>query len=181
MEQVLSQIPEFLSPTNLRFLLESMGITLALTFFGCGLGFLLAFFVVYARQTPGHWALPLRAAAILFVEIFRRRLFAVPLGGGRHRDLRLVLVLRGSFFGRRLRRLSRRPQVGKIGPAVALRFGRARPHRLAPSVGLARRSRTRGLRARLFEVDLDRRSPEGKRSVAEHADQQDQCSHEERA
>jgi polar amino acid transport system permease protein len=79
MEQVLSQIPEFLSPANLRFLVEAMGVTIALTFFGCGLGFLLAFFVVFARQTPGHWALPLRAAAILFVEIFRRIPFLVTI------------------------------------------------------------------------------------------------------
>ena len=48
-------------PTS-RFLVEAMGITLALTFFGCVLGFLFAFFIVFARQTPGHWALPLRAA-----------------------------------------------------------------------------------------------------------------------
>lgn len=77
MEQVLSQIPEFLSPANIRFLAEAMGLTVTLTFFGCGLGFLLAFFVVFARQTPGHWALPLRAAAILFVEMFRRIPFLV--------------------------------------------------------------------------------------------------------
>ena len=79
MEQVLSQIPAFFSPANIGFLLESMGITLALTFFGCGLGFLFAFFIVYARQTPGHWALPLRAAAIFFVEIFRRIPFLVTI------------------------------------------------------------------------------------------------------
>ena len=77
MEQVLSQIPEFLSPANIRFLAEAMGLTVTLTFFGCGLGFLLAFFVVFARQTPGHWALPLRAAAILLVEMFRRIPFLV--------------------------------------------------------------------------------------------------------
>lgn len=77
MEQVLSQLPEFFSPNNIRFLIEAMGLTLALTIIGCGLGFLLAFFVVYVRQTPGYWALPLRAAAILFVEIMRRIPFLV--------------------------------------------------------------------------------------------------------
>jgi polar amino acid transport system permease protein len=77
MEQILSQIPEFLSPANIRFLAEAIGLTLALTFFGCTLGFLLAFFVVFVRQTPGHWAFPLRAAAILFVETFRRIPFLV--------------------------------------------------------------------------------------------------------
>ena len=73
-----------------------MGITLALTFFGCGLGFLFAFFIVYARQTPGHWALPLRAAAIFYVEIFRRIPFLVTIylvlfGLGRHRQERVAV------------------------------------------------------------------------------------------
>ena len=77
MEQVLGQLPEFFSATNIRLLIEAMGVTVALTFFGCGLGFLCAFFIVFARQTPGHWALPIRAAAILFVEIFRRVPFLV--------------------------------------------------------------------------------------------------------
>jgi polar amino acid transport system permease protein len=77
MEQILQQLPEFFSPTNVRILLQSMGVTLALTFFGCGLGFLFAFFIVFARQTPGHWALPLRAAAIFLVEMFRRIPFLV--------------------------------------------------------------------------------------------------------
>ena len=77
MEHVLTQIPAFFSPINIWLLIESMAVTIALTFFGCGLGFLFAFFIVFARQTPGHWALPLRAAAIFFVEIFRRIPFLV--------------------------------------------------------------------------------------------------------
>jgi polar amino acid transport system permease protein len=35
--------------------------TLAMTFVGCLIGFGLAFVLVYLRQTPGLWALPLRA------------------------------------------------------------------------------------------------------------------------
>ena len=77
MEQILHQLPEFFSPINIQMLIEAMGVTIALTFFGCGLGFLFAFFIVFARQTPGHWALPLRAAAIFYVEIFRRVPFLV--------------------------------------------------------------------------------------------------------
>ena len=77
MEQILHQMPEFFSPTNVRILAQSMGVTIAITFFGCSLGFLFAFFIVFARQTPSHWALPLRAAAIFFVEIFRRIPFLV--------------------------------------------------------------------------------------------------------
>ncbi|HWA48489.1 MAG TPA: amino acid ABC transporter permease [Dongiaceae bacterium] len=77
MEQILSQLPAFFSPINIWLLVESMLVTVALTFFGCGLGFLFAFFIVFARQTPGHWAVPLRAGAIIFVEIFRRIPFLV--------------------------------------------------------------------------------------------------------
>jgi polar amino acid transport system permease protein len=72
MEQILSQIPAFFSPINIWLLIQSMGVTLALTFFGGVLGFFFAFLIVFARQTPGPWAFPLRAAAILFVEMFRR-------------------------------------------------------------------------------------------------------------
>lgn len=79
MDHILSQIPAFFSPINIWLLVKAMGLTLALTFFGCGLGFLFAFFIVFARQTPGHWALPLRAAAIFFVEIFRRVPFLVTI------------------------------------------------------------------------------------------------------
>lgn len=71
------QLVRFFSLTNIGFLLQAMGMTLALTFIGCGVGFALAFFIVYARQTPGLWALPLRAAAIFYVETFRRIPFLV--------------------------------------------------------------------------------------------------------
>jgi polar amino acid transport system permease protein len=77
MDRVIAQLPEFFSLNNVLFLLQAMGMTLALTFVGCGLGFLFAFAVVYARQTPGVWALPLRAAAIFYVEAFRRIPFLV--------------------------------------------------------------------------------------------------------
>ena len=36
MDRVIEQLPRFLSPLNLWFLAEAMGMTLALTFFGCG-------------------------------------------------------------------------------------------------------------------------------------------------
>ena len=65
MDRVIEQLPRFLSPLNLWFLGQAMGMTLALTFFGCGLGFLLAFIVVYMRLSPGWWGLPWRILAIL--------------------------------------------------------------------------------------------------------------------
>ncbi|MDJ0950437.1 MAG: amino acid ABC transporter permease [Alphaproteobacteria bacterium] len=58
-------------------LLEAMGTTLAMTAIGCVLGFLIAFVIVFLRQTPGLWALPIRFLAICYVEVFRRIPFLV--------------------------------------------------------------------------------------------------------
>jgi polar amino acid transport system permease protein len=77
MGSILEQIPAFFSPANMILLAEAVGVTVALTFFGCALGFTFAFLLVVARQTPGRWAIPLRGAAILFVELFRRVPFLV--------------------------------------------------------------------------------------------------------
>jgi polar amino acid transport system permease protein len=73
----VDQLERFLAPSGLWLLGEAIGMTLTLTFIGCSLGFLFAFLVVYARQTQGLLALPLRVGAILFVEIFRRIPFLV--------------------------------------------------------------------------------------------------------
>ena len=51
--------------------------TLAMTALGCGVGFGLAFLLVFLRQTPGAWALPLRLICIAYVEVFRRIPFLV--------------------------------------------------------------------------------------------------------
>jgi polar amino acid transport system permease protein len=48
-----------------------------MTVVGCTIGFGLAFVLVYLRQTPGLWALPLRVLCIAYVEIFRRIPFLV--------------------------------------------------------------------------------------------------------
>jgi len=77
MDHILSQLAIFFSPDTLGLLIKAIGMTLALTLIGCLAGFVFAFLVVYARQTPGILALPLRAAAILFVEMFRRIPFLV--------------------------------------------------------------------------------------------------------
>jgi polar amino acid transport system permease protein len=74
---IWSQLPAFFSAGNVTLLAEAVGVTVALTVFGCALGFSLAFLMVVARQTPGRWATPLRGAAILFVELFRRVPFLV--------------------------------------------------------------------------------------------------------
>lgn len=77
MERIISQLPRFFSPENIGFLLQGMAMTLSLTVIGCVLGFLLAFVIVYVRQTPGWWAVPMRLVAIGYVEIFRRIPFLV--------------------------------------------------------------------------------------------------------
>lgn len=77
LERLMKEIPRFFSPDNVAFLLQGMGMTLALTFIGCTLGFLLAFLLVYIRQTPGWLATPFRLTAVAYVEIFRRIPFLV--------------------------------------------------------------------------------------------------------
>ena len=64
MDRVFSELPRFFSAGNVWLLLQGMGTTLALTLIGCVLGFLLAFAVVYVRQTPGWWAVPMRLVAV---------------------------------------------------------------------------------------------------------------------
>lgn len=77
MERILEQAPRFFSGPNLTLLLESAFLTLAMTFVGCLIGFGLAFVLVFLRQTPGLWAMPLRWTCILYVEVFRRIPFIV--------------------------------------------------------------------------------------------------------
>lgn len=77
LERLAGEIPRFFTWPKLVLLLEAMGTTLAMTFIGCIAGFLLAFLLVFLRQTPGLWALPIRVVAIAYVEIFRRIPFLV--------------------------------------------------------------------------------------------------------
>ena len=77
MERILEQAPRFFSGPNLMLLLEAAGLTLAMTLVGCLIGFGLAFVLVFLRQTPGKWALPLRWICIAYVEVFRRIPFIV--------------------------------------------------------------------------------------------------------
>ena len=77
MERILEQLPRFFSWNNMALLLESAGLTLGMTLMGCLIGFGLAMVLVYLRQTPGLWALPLRILCIAYVEVFRRIPFLV--------------------------------------------------------------------------------------------------------
>lgn len=77
MERIFEQAPRFFSANNLLLLLEAAGLTLGMTMAGCLIGFGFAFVLVYLRQTPGLWAMPLRWTCILYVEVFRRIPFIV--------------------------------------------------------------------------------------------------------
>jgi len=77
LSRLAGEIPRFFTPQKLVLLLEAMGTTLGMTAIGCVLGFGLAFGIVILRQTPGRLALPLRLAAVFYVEIFRRIPFLV--------------------------------------------------------------------------------------------------------
>ena len=77
MDRFISLLITFFRPETLGLLFQAIGLTIALTVIGCVAGFICAFAVVYARQSRSWPALPLRIAAILFVELFRRIPFLV--------------------------------------------------------------------------------------------------------
>lgn len=77
MERIIEQLPRFFTLDNMALLAQSAGLTLAMTAMGCLIGFGLAFVLVYLRQTPGLWAIPLRVICIAYVEVFRRIPFIV--------------------------------------------------------------------------------------------------------
>tara|TARA_Y100001970_G_C14230439_1_gene858294 strand:- start:480 stop:1169 length:690 start_codon:yes stop_codon:yes gene_type:complete len=79
MERIFNEIPRFFEYYSAIFLLKAMGTTLLMTLMGVGLGFLLGFLIVYLRQTPGPFWLPVRVIAITYVEVFRRIPFLVIL------------------------------------------------------------------------------------------------------
>ena len=78
-ERILNEIPRFFEYFSLIVLLKAMGTTLLMTLMGVGLGFLLGFLIVYLRQTPGMFWMPVRFLAITYVEVFRRIPFLVIL------------------------------------------------------------------------------------------------------
>jgi polar amino acid transport system permease protein len=77
MDRLIEQIPRFFTGSNVMMLAEAAYMTLAITVVGCLIGFGLALVLVYLRQTPGLWALPLRIVCVTYVEFFRRIPFLV--------------------------------------------------------------------------------------------------------
>ena len=75
--KVVDQLARFFGPDNLGLLWQSVGMTIALTIIGCGLGFAFAFLITLARQSRGLSGAVLRIIVTLFVEVFRRIPFLV--------------------------------------------------------------------------------------------------------
>lgn len=77
MAWLLDQLTSFFAPQNMMLFWQSIGMTIFLTAFGFGVGFLLAFGIAALRQSKSLWTLPLRVVVIAFVELFRRIPFLV--------------------------------------------------------------------------------------------------------
>jgi polar amino acid transport system permease protein len=76
---ILAEAPRFYSWWNLRFLLIAVGNTLLASVAGCAIGYALGFALALARLPQLMPFAPLRLAAILWVEAFRRIPFLVLL------------------------------------------------------------------------------------------------------
>lgn len=77
MSWLAEQFSSFFAPQNMALFWQSVGMTIFLTAFGFGVGFVLAFAVAALRQSKSLWTLPFRIVVILFVELFRRIPFLV--------------------------------------------------------------------------------------------------------
>jgi polar amino acid transport system permease protein len=76
---IAEQIPLFFNYHNLVFIGQAMLRTLGMTLIGCGVGFVAGLLIAVLRQSTLVWLAPLRAVAILYVELFRRIPFLVIL------------------------------------------------------------------------------------------------------
>lgn len=73
------QIPRFFTWNNMVFLAGAAGTTLLLTALGSGIGAAAGFAIVLVRTSRSRLSLPLKATAVLYVEVFRRIPFIVVL------------------------------------------------------------------------------------------------------
>jgi polar amino acid transport system permease protein len=76
---ILMEAPRFFTWWNMKFLLEALGNTLLASVAGCGIGYAIGFVMAVLRLPQVMPVAPVRAAAILWVEIFRRIPFLVLL------------------------------------------------------------------------------------------------------
>ncbi len=78
-EQIAEQLPLFFNYYNLIFILQAMGRTLAMTFFGCTVGFIFGFMIAVLRLSSSRLLFIFRLLGIAYVETFRRIPFLVIL------------------------------------------------------------------------------------------------------
>ena len=69
---ILAEAPRFFTYWNMRFLLEALGNTLLASVAGCGIGYAIGFVMATLRLPQLMPMGMVRAAAILWVETFRR-------------------------------------------------------------------------------------------------------------
>ena len=79
LHRIVSDFPVLFTASNMLFLLQAMGVTLALALAGCGIGTVFGLLLAYVRQSQSPWLLPVRLVAIAYVEVFRRIPFLVIL------------------------------------------------------------------------------------------------------
>ncbi len=75
----LEEIPSFLGYYNIIFLLQALLATFLLSATGCAVGSVIGFLLAISRRSRSLALLPIRAATVLFIEIFRRVPFLVTL------------------------------------------------------------------------------------------------------
>lgn len=79
LERLVEEAPLFFNYHNLVFIGQAMARTLGMTVIGCGVGFAAGMLLAVIRQTTSRILLPLRIAAVAYVEFFRRIPFLVIL------------------------------------------------------------------------------------------------------
>jgi polar amino acid transport system permease protein len=79
LHQLTLQLPRFFTYYTAVFLLRALLTTFALTACGCAVGLVIGAALTVLRRTSNAGLIPLRAASILFVELFRRIPFLVTL------------------------------------------------------------------------------------------------------
>ena len=79
LDQIIQELPRFFSYYNLIFFAKALGVTFALSAIGCVVGFSLGFLLAAVRLGTRPAGRPLRVAATVFIELFRRIPFLVTL------------------------------------------------------------------------------------------------------
>jgi polar amino acid transport system permease protein len=78
-ERVAQEFPAFFTYYNVVFLLKALFTTFLLTLIGCALGTILGATLAFIKVTRSRLLMPLRGAAVAYVEFFRRIPFLVTL------------------------------------------------------------------------------------------------------